>query len=173
MHHQHRNLAGLVGLEHVQPAQFFGLIGIEQAGRRRVKIAQLLLIQGKGQGRRQVALQRHAAAIDRHVRRIQRVVQLDMHDVLAGGALVRQHAQKRRDGEAEPGRIELFLGGRLVVMLANRDQRHAQPVIVILVLQAADVVVGNEAEAFEILGPPAVAAQHDRGFHGLIGQSHR
>ena len=51
MDHQHRDLAGLIGFEHVQTLQLLGLCRIQQSGGRRVEIAKLLLIESIRQRR--------------------------------------------------------------------------------------------------------------------------
>ncbi len=65
------------------------------------------------------------------------------------------------------------------MILANRDQRDAQPVAVELVRQAADFVIRDEFEVVEIVGQPAAAVNHDRDvpflrvgleFMGMAGQ---
>ncbi len=87
--------------------------------------------------------------------------------VLAGRAaggrrLVGQNAEKRRHRETD------FVGNefRLVALGASvptdGDQRHAQPIGVILVGQSLHVVVRDELEAVEILGRPARSVDRDR-----------
>ena len=58
-----------------------------------------------------------------------------------------------------------MLVGRFSGMLAtHRDQRHAQPVIVELVMQPAHLIVGDEFEPGEVVRPPATIAHH----HGHV-----
>ena len=65
------------------------------------------------------------------------------------------------------------------MILANRDQGHAQPIAVELVRQAADLVIRDKFEVVEIVGQPAAAVDHDRKvpclrvgleFVGMAGQ---
>ena len=58
--------------------------------------------------------------------------------------------EKRGDGKAQVGCV-VPRGGRLtLVTAANRDQRHPQPVRVIVVLQASNFVVRDELEVVEV-----------------------
>ena len=71
-------------------------------------------------------------------------------------------AQKRREREANVLRIKVL--GRVVARMAaaDGDQRHAQAVGVIVVLQALDLVVADEFQAIDVFGMPAGAVHARR-----------
>ena len=153
--HDHRDLARLVGADQQQVGPLEVLLGPEQArsidsdrgrcattcrpaessGRSRAAARRRL-------GRRRSG--RWTGSISSSVQtRASRLVDLGIPQPRVGD-------EERRQREGHLGRVEPLLGcalALLVARLADRDQRHAQPVLVIVAVEAADL----EIEARRIL----------------------
>ena len=82
-----------------------------------------------------------------------------------GALLARGRVDTRRNaviGKANVRRIEVLGRVLAVVAPAHRDQRHAQAVGVVVVLQALDLVVADELEAVDVVVVPAGAVHARR-----------
>ncbi len=163
---QDRDLARLVGLHHVQPfdhrlliaVRDQQLLGLEEADRGQRLHGHLR--EEIGQRRRQVAFQRDEEAPHAGIVDLQGVAKLQEHLVAARRARSVVRPQEGGDREAQARRI---VAGRLrlaPVAAADNDQRHAQPVGLIVVFESLHLVVGDELEVIEVVRLPDAAAEH-------------
>ena len=113
-----------------------------------------------GQRRRQVAFQRHQQTPHAGVVDLQRSQSSNRPWLRPAGFGSADRPQEGGDREAQARRI---VAGRLrlaLVAAADDDQRHAQPVGLIVVLEPLHLVVGDELEMVEVVGLPDAAAEH-------------
>ena len=181
MDQDHRDLAGLVGLDHVEAhdrPRPVGQVAQEEVGPQEAGVGQGVQVDLReevGQRRAQIAFQGDVGAADRDVRDGQRIVELqkgpapvrDTGRRMAARRLRSQrslHArvgpQEGRDREAQVGRIVSGVRRLAGVALAHGNQRDSQPVGQVVIVQALDFVVGDELEVIEILLAPVSAADH-------------
>ncbi len=168
MDHHDRDLARLVRADQHQPRAIHVLLGAEQA--RPAILRQIALRPHVGQRRCKVRLHRQlgiepdlrlADRVDKLQRTFARVVDRRV-------AELRHWAKERREREAHLARVELLGAGCRAVALADRDQGHADAVLIGLGRQAADLIIRAEDELIDVLGLPGSLGRVEEDAEDLL-----
>ena len=147
-------------LEHVQAAKVLDEIGVEEReGWQDVRVQQRI-VEEISERRRHVAFQRREALPDLQRGVLQRIVQMQ-HAPLSGrtalGGRLRGEFEECGDRKGNPDRVILLPRLARRRRFADGDQGDAEPVGVVMVLQALRAVVADELEAAQVVRiPPPV-----------------
>ena len=154
VHHHHRDLSPLIRLHHVESRDLLEALGKEES--ERVESLEDRVAEKIGQRRRDIAFQRDVVFGQPHDRFLDRVIQLERIRGRGGVriGLPSARPQKGRHRKAQPPGVVLLDLGRRRSRAPHGNQRHAQPVRHVHVLESGDLVIGDELEPFEILGLP-------------------